>query len=249
MKPFRPASLILVILLGAAGVRAQPSGVPAGIVSWWPLENNGIDVAGPNTGTFEGPSGLFLSGEVNWGWKPGGLASVLVVADDPTLHLGALTFDFWIKINAYTVRNTSLVWKGDEAGSDLSSPYAIFLSGTAPGGSPINPPGTIQVMLTAPASEQFLSSTHALPINELQHVAVTIDGSSIRIYVNGVLDASAPQSWPLQQSGTYPLQFGGIRNVVGGNYFNGVIDEVDVFSRALTPAEIASIFHAGPYGK
>ena len=61
------------------------------------------------------------------------------------------------------------------------------------------------------------------------HVAGVFDGSQMRVYVNGTLDASLTSgSGPA--SGTSTLKIG--RNS-GGGYFNGLIDEVRVSNSAV----------------
>jgi PKD repeat protein len=74
-----------------------------------------------------------------------------------------------------------------------------------------------------------------LPANAWTHLAATYDGATLRLYLNGVPTASAPVSGPIPGS-TAPLRIGG--NSMWGEFFQGVIDEVWVFDRALTPSEI-----------
>ena len=66
------------------------------------------------------------------------------------------------------------------------------------------------------------------------HVALTYDGSLLRLYVNGVQAASANVSGAIQSSSS-PLWIGG--NQYDEN-FVGLIDDVRVYNRALTQAEI-----------
>jgi len=75
------------------------------------------------------------------------------------------------------------------------------------------------------------------------HVAGTYDGTEIRVYINGNLEGSrtAPVSEPLVTS-TLPTGIGHLPNW-SVQWFEGIIDEVRVYGRALTPEEIAE--HAG----
>jgi hypothetical protein len=71
------------------------------------------------------------------------------------------------------------------------------------------------------------------------HVAVTKSGSNVVFYLDGV--ASTPKSYgPVF---TFESTF-----FVGGG-FNGLIDEVEIYDRALTDTEIQAIFNAGSAGK
>ena len=66
-------------------------------------------------------------------------------------------------------------------------------------------------------------------------MALTYDGSLLVLYVNGVQVASKALSGTIQAS-TNPLWIGG--NQPYGEYFNGLIDDVRVYNRALSQAEI-----------
>ena len=67
------------------------------------------------------------------------------------------------------------------------------------------------------------------------HLAETYDGSSVRLYVNGTLVSTTAAPGSLASS-TAPLRIGG--NNIWGEYFSGLIDEVRVYNRALSAAEI-----------
>jgi hypothetical protein len=75
----------------------------------------------------------------------------------------------------------------------------------------------------------------ALAVNTWAHVAVTYDGSHLRLFVNGIQVSSREMSGPMTTS-TGVLRIGG--NSVWGEYFAGRIDEIRIYNRALTPAEI-----------
>jgi hypothetical protein len=59
----------------------------------------------------------------------------------------------------------------------------------------------------------------------------------LRLYVNGVQAATLAQTGSIETPST-PLRIGG--NVPYGEYFQGLIDEVRVYNRALSAAEIQS---------
>ncbi|MFM8335040.1 MAG: glycine-rich domain-containing protein, partial [Opitutaceae bacterium] len=68
------------------------------------------------------------------------------------------------------------------------------------------------------------------------HVVATYDGSKHAIYFNGVEKSSRSPSPPNVQ----PVNFG-IGKTVGNEYFDGLIDEVLIYSRALSATEIAAL--------
>ena len=80
-----------------------------------------------------------------------------------------------------------------------------------------------------------LSAGPRLPANTWTHLAATYDGVTQKLYVNGELAGSRPQAGTIAVSGG-KLRIGG--NSVWGEYFTGQIDEVRIYNRALTQAEI-----------
>lgn len=71
-------------------------------------------------------------------------------------------------------------------------------------------------------SSSNLVAPSSLPLNTWSHVAATYDGAMMRLYINGLLVGSQPQSGPITVS-VDPLNIGG--NVSGENW-SGRIDEV-----------------------
>ena len=80
-------------------------------------------------------------------------------------------------------------------------------------------------------------SPNPLTANTWAHLAATYDGAMVRLYVNGVQVASRAQIGAIATS-TNPLQIGG--DSIYSQYFAGRIDEVRIYNRALSSAEIQS---------
>jgi hypothetical protein len=77
-----------------------------------------------------------------------------------------------------------------------------------------------------------------LPLGTWSHVAVTYDGANQRLYVNGVQVASRAQTGSMAL-GNGPLRIGG-NGSWATEFFQGLIDDVRVYNRALTATEIAT---------
>ncbi len=90
--------------------------------------------------------------------------------------------------------------------------------------------------------ENFIISTANFPAGFFHHVAGTYDGTAFRLYVDGNLEGQLLSSATLDYSGPYPWTIGSNPSVVGSigypRTWNGVIDELKIWDRALSDAEL-----------
>ena len=78
------------------------------------------------------------------------------------------------------------------------------------------------------------------------HVVMTHDGVNDKIYVNGQLANTKPAAGKLNSTGR-PLGMGG-NPIDGGQYFNGALDELKIYNKALTGGEAEHLFNTGTSG-
>jgi hypothetical protein len=82
------------------------------------------------------------------------------------------------------------------------------------------------------------ATTPALPVGEWRHVVLTFNGAAAQFYVNGTKSGTSTAAGfsfgPDTEAG---MAFGACEGA-GGNPFNGALDEVYLFDRALSPFEI-----------
>lgn len=87
-----------------------------------------------------------------------------------------------------------------------------------------------------------LASATTVPVNSWTHVAFTYDGNTVRIYVNGVADANtAALQAPLALS-IYDATVGVYPNSPTTYFFDGMIDELQVFPAGLTAAQVLAVY-------
>jgi PKD repeat protein len=84
-------------------------------------------------------------------------------------------------------------------------------------------------------AERILVGGTRPPANTWTHLAATYDGARQRLYVNGAEIANRAQTGTVQVS-SGSLRIGG--NSVWGEYFQGSIDEIRIYNRALPASEI-----------
>jgi len=145
------------------------------------------------------------------------------VNDSNSLDLTtAATFEAWVYPTVVPSGWRTIMQKQVDA-------YLLSASGGGSGNKPVSA-GTS----TAYCCVQ-VAGVAALPVNTWTHVAATYDGSQLRLYVNGALVASTAVTSSYQVN-TNPLWIGG--NAVYGEHFQGKLDELRIYNRALTQAEI-----------
>jgi hypothetical protein len=100
----------------------------------------------------------------------------------------------------------------------------------------------------APFFSQWGASIHAQPValGSWHHIAVTNVGATTTLY----LDAApvAPQMMTMATPANMPFYIGQIAGD-STRTLTGAVDEVTIYNRAITGAEIASIYAAGSAGK
>lgn len=85
----------------------------------------------------------------------------------------------------------------------------------------------------------FLSGT-GLNVGEWHHVAMTYDGSEIKVYIDGKLVGTKPQTGLIKSGGDAVIGY-----YSNGSYFNGLIDDLAVFKKALSETEVKDLYQRG----
>jgi hypothetical protein len=153
-----------------------------------------------------------------------GTSTLVTVPDNTSLDLTTgMTLEAWVYPTVQPTGWRSIVLK-EQPGNVLYYLHA--------GSSSQNRPAT---GVYAAGGERILFGGTRLAAATWTHLAATYDGANQRLFVNGVQVASRAQTGPIGTSAS-PLRVGG--NGIWGEFFNGRIDEVRVYNRALTQAEI-----------
>ena len=199
--------------------------VPTGLVAAYSFDDaTGTTVAdlsgNTNTGSISGATWT-TGGRFGSALSFNGTSSRVTVPDSASLDLtNALTLEAWVRPSVTPTSWRAVMHKDVDR-------YYLFASGTQ------NRPvvggtfGTTNQNVTAPT---------ALSVGTWAHLAATYDRTTIRLYVNGVQVATGPQTAAVSTSNAV-LTIGAD---FYGEQFAGLIDEVRVYNRALTAAEIQS---------
>lgn len=210
---------------------------PPGLVSWYRAENNGDDSQGVNNGTLQNGT-TFAAGKVGQAFSFTNENQAVVIPDNDSLDItNAVTLEAWVAPSQIGNPNnaTTIMHKGDIS-SFGNQPYSLHY----------NREGTV-VFRVGNSSTFSLStgSTTVLPLNTFTHIVGTYDGTTSKIYINGVLEGSSVENIGAMVTNNLPLRIG--NNGAAG--FVGKIDEATVYSRALSASEAQELFNAGNAGK
>jgi hypothetical protein len=146
------------------------------------------------------------------------------VADSNSLDLTTgMTAEAWVFPTTLSGWRTVVM---KEAAGGLA--YALYAHDNAP---------TPAAYVNFGGTDIRVAGTSALPLNTWSHLAVTYDGTTLRLYVNGAQVGSRAATGSIRAT-TAALRIGG--NAVWGEWFAGRIDDVRIYNRARTATEIQS---------
>lgn len=211
---------------------------PADLVAWWPGDSHPRDIADRRHDAALLNGAGFDTGIVYRGFSFDGANDYLTVDDDTELDIrDSITIEAWVKPNGVSANSgTAILTKRDA--------YNLFISSVT---------RQLEFIPVIGGNTGIVThSTSALPLGVFSHIAVTYDGSLIKFYINGVLDSATLQTGRLDTSARKIL-IGAADNddddLANGFFWNGVIDELSLYKRALADTEIAAIFASGSAGK
>jgi glucose/arabinose dehydrogenase/PKD repeat protein/chitodextrinase len=208
--------------------QATTSSVPAtpqGLVGAWAFSEG----SGSTTADASGNGNVGTITNATWSTQGrygnalsfNGTSSVVRVPSAASLNLTTgMTLSAWIRPTASQSGWRTIVQRQADA-------YFV----TSSNDQPMRPAGGG----TIGGGVRFVGGPTANPLNTWTHVAVSFDGNQLRLYVNGTQVATRGANGTIQTVAN-PLWIGG--NQPYGEYFQGLIDEVRVYNRALTATDI-----------
>ena len=213
--------------------------VAPGIIGWWRGDGNALDSMGTNHGSLINGA-TFAPGLIGQAFSFNASAnSAVVVPLQPALNpVDAITIEAWIKPFSFPNPGPSVVRKhwNDLGGAQ----YAMLLGDGASSG--------FLSMGVALHQGGAAVSGGTIPTSVWTHVAGTYDRQFVRIYINGVEVGSAASTAPIPNS-TRDLYIGNEDLLSGTRAFDGLIDELVIYDRALSPSEIRAIHRAASLGR
>jgi hypothetical protein len=167
----------------------------------------------------------------------GDSASIADVTNSKLDLTNGMTLEAWVRPTSMNGWESVLYKERGGVGSGLLS-YALYGHN---GGTNTPPAGYVRTSAAGP--DRGIQGPPRLTLNVWSHIAVSYttatSGSSLKFYVNGALVTTITGPNQNIQAGNQALRIGN-SNAPVSEGFNGLIDEVRVYNRALSATEIAA---------
>lgn len=224
-------------LLAGLSTLSTHAAVDENTVAVWLFEEGAGDVITDASGN--GHDGEF-AGKLDWvkakfgtGLEfPGDNSGYIVVESTKKLELETLSIEAWVKVEEATGKWQGIVCK-QQAGCTNRN-YGIWVHVDQ---------SVLHAEIGANGACAFsIDATTDITDNKWHHLAFTFDGDTGRLYVDGELEAEAPNDLTFQSADPITL---GVPNVDNANGLKGIIDEIRISDVARTEKEINEAMDAG----
>jgi hypothetical protein len=218
------------LVLGPTASAVACVSTPAGLIARWPGDGSAVDVAHGSDGSLVGDTS-FVGGEVGQAFSFDGSGDTVTVPDDPAWTLGNdFTIDTWVNFAGFTGHSQALV--AQDEGSGTTNKW-MFWYGEA---------GDLGFVFgTQGLGFHPVSASWTPNLSDWYHVAVTRSGSNFTLYINGAVVDTGTETTSIPDAAA-PLSLGWGET---DWFLNGLLDEPELYQRALTTAEIKAIYDQG----
>jgi hypothetical protein len=187
-----------------------------------------------------------VSGLSGQALKFNGTNSYIEIPDSSNLDgYTAMTVCGWGKLTSYSAADhlrTMIVKPEHTAGNSASNPFYLWTLG-------VNPSGTIFYGISTGAADSqvnMVSLSSIFTRNAWNHMCGVYNGSTMRIYYNGVMDSGASSTSITIGNDAYSALIGGFMGAGGyEDAWNGQLDEIRLYDRALSASEIQDLYKLG----
>lgn len=208
-------------------------GITDGLVGWWPLNGNANDFSGnSNHGSVSGAT--VASGLDQLCYSFDGVDDKITITDNTVLNpTNAITVSTWIK---WTTNNPNWEWlisKNSDSGA--TNGYALFKQ----------PDGVNQIRFCVNGVGNGITIS-TFTIGTWYHIIGTATaGSSVKLYVDGTkVSETATVPNPIVSYNGY-LGINSAAYYPSPNNFNGFIQDVRIYNRALSADEVNILYELG----
>jgi len=212
-----------------------------GLVLYMPFNGNANDASGnSNNGTtYNTVLTTGVDGTANSAYAFNGTTSYINVPNSASLNPSYISLCAWVNAQDAPSHNPDIIRKSTYA--DGSNEQYLLRMNTTSG----YPQAGVKVGTSCAygaTNWNFCSPSSAVPLSSWHFLVATYDGTNIDVYIDGVLAGSTPSSTP------GPIMTCGSDLRIGlawssyPDYFQGSIDEVRIYNRALSACEVMNLY-------
>jgi subtilisin-like proprotein convertase family protein len=235
------------------------------ITDWWPADDNTADIVGANNGTIPNHDVTYDVGEVDRAFTFSGVPGDPAYTGDEVdfgtnvsnFRTNDFTVDFWIKMPTNVADQVAILEKRPECDDNLSA-WDIKCGDVRY--AAVSSPGRLFLEAASDGALNVGLWVSSIPLNDdiFHHVALTRSGTNNLFYIDGAADTGMYASGngiadifndAMFRAGNSVCVCPGVINCDSTQPFTGDMDELDLWHRALSPAEIYAIYAAGSLGK
>lgn len=213
------------------------SWISSGLIGYWKMDetaanscgtNDSCDSSGnANDGAWNGNTAN-TTGKYGNGTSYDGTTDYTSITDSTSLHLNDFTIEGWYKTTTTSVTQGLVSKRTSFATMD----WELYL----------NNGGSIYMQIGESGADTIFG-TCAYTANTWQHVTAVKSGTAYSMYRDGILCSTDTSAITWTDSENLVL---GALTTSGGNALNGTLDDVRIYNRALTPAEVSKLYSWAP---
>jgi hypothetical protein len=174
---------------------------------------------------------LAVAGKVGTAASFNGVNSQIIVPDSPSLRLNQFSIALWVFPTQVKSDYQPLVVKEDSIGVNRN--YGVYIV-----------PNSLQIRYSAWAGDcatKFAgNSSSQMALNTWNYVVFTYDGSTEKLYLNGVLDSSNTATAVGLCQAPVPVKIG--METSAFLPFSGTLDNVQIYNQALSAVQVLNLF-------
>jgi hypothetical protein len=254
-----------LVMLACFSLLAQaqtviPAYVPTNsLVGWWPFNGNANDLSiNANNGTVNGATltadrfgntnKAYNFNVSNWSFGTGG--DYIYIPYNPIFNFTNFTISSWVKRasagSSISPQPLSIIRRFQYGYNNPNGEtWALDIGhGTSANGSVLY--GTVIQQSPSPALNFYCQSTQSISLNQWSFITMTYSQNTIKLYINNQLICSTSNpSITINTAGNSGISIG-LSDQANGKWvpFDGAIDDIGIWSRALTECEIKKLYYA-----
>jgi hypothetical protein len=231
-----------VTTLSTSSGSTLPSYVPSnGLVGYWPFSGNANDASGNgNNGTINGATlTTDKSGNLNSAYNFNGQNNNIVVPDNITINPSLISVSIWVNPAVFGPSEQYIINKSiDILPGSVNRSWAIRISSD----------GQLYLEIRVNNTYYLFGSTETLTLNQWNNLVFVYDGSTAKLYKNNIVVIN--QSLPGTLTNlSYNLSIGNFPHAnmpPYGYFWNGKLDDIGIWNRALTQSEVTALYNQAP---